>query len=289
MNSPNVVTNASAVDLEISVELTEDGQASKILGQTLSNELPVGDPVLLSGPDLLFRKLPSVALDASGSFLVVWEEENEAGADDIVAARFNSDLEPLGPPLVLNDTTEGQQAEPWASGDDSGDTVVAWTNYSENDVIAGDIYVKVLDSFGQPVGSEVLVSTDNDGNQSLPQVQMDGNGGFVVAWTSEPPLDNLDVVPPPDESADFSVAKAAPAVRENKGGVYFRVFGADGRPRGPERRVSSGNPGQDRLSHLEVHRRGGFKIRWREFDATGRDLGEREQEHDQDGNSIGRN
>jgi hypothetical protein len=288
-NSPNAFASNSTVDLLTSVEISEDGQSSTIWGQILSDGLPIGDPIPLSGPDLLFRKLPSAVFDASGNFLVVWEEENEAGTDDIVLARFDSSLEPLGPAFVLNDTLEGQQAEPWASGDDSGDTVVAWTNYSEDDAIAGDIYVKRLDSFGQPVESETLVSAENEGNQSLPQVQMDGDGGFVVAWTSEPPIDNLDVVPPPDESSDFSVAKAAPAVRKNKGGVYFRVFGADGRPRGPERRVSSGNPGQDRLSRLEVHRHGGFKIRWREFDTSGSDKGEREQEHDQDGKSVGEN
>lgn len=282
-NSPHATAGVSALDLVADIELSEDGQMSTVVGQVLLDGLPQGNPTPLSSPDFLFRKLPSAARDTSGNFLVAWEEESEAGTDDIVAIRVKSLLEPLGSPLVLNDTLDGQQAEPWASSDDSGDTVVAWTSYSEDDVIAGDIYVKTLDSFGQPVGSEVLVSTDNEGNQFLPQVQMDGDGGFVVAWTSEPPLENLDVVPP-DESSDFSVAKAAPADRKNKGGVYFRVFGADGRPRGPERRVSSNNPGQDRLSHLAVRRHGGFKIRWRELDATGRDLGEREQEHDQDGN-----
>lgn len=287
-NSPNMIASNFTVDLETSVEISDDANASRIIGQTLVNGSPLGEPTELSGPDLLFRKLPSTALDVAGNFLVVWEEENEAGSDDIVAARFNLNLEILGPPLVLNDTTDGQQAEPWASGDASGDTVVAWTSYSEEDAIAGDIYVKVLDSSGQPVGSEILVSTENEGNQSLPQVQMDGEGGFVVAWTTEPPVENLDVVPP-DESADFSVAKAAPTVREKQSGVYFRIFGADGRPRGPERRVSSGNPGQDRLSRLEVHRHGGFKIRWRELDATGSDRGEREQEHDHDGNPVGGN
>jgi hypothetical protein len=72
-----------------------------------------------------------------------------------------------------------------------------------------------------------------------------------------------------------------------KSGVYYRVFGANGRARGPERRVDSGNPGRDRLSRIEVHRHGGFKIRWRSFDAAGRDQGEREEEHDQNGNPSG--
>jgi hypothetical protein len=236
----------------------------------------------------LFRKLPSAALDASGNFLVVWEEENATGTDDIVAARFNSSMEPIAPPFLLNDTTDGQQAEPWVSGDASGDTVAVWTNYSEDDEIAGDIYGKVLDSSGQPAGSEFLISTDNQGNQSMPQVQMDGDGGFVVAWTRDPPGDTLDVIPPGDgDPTNASAETSTGARQEKKSGVYYRVFGANGRARGPERRVDSGNSGRDRLSRLEVRRHGGFMIHWRAFDAAGRDQGEREQEHDHDGNPSG--
>jgi hypothetical protein len=286
-NSSNVVANASTVDLEPDVKLSEDGQSSTVTGQVSRNGLPMGDPIPLSGTDLRFRKLPSAALDAAGNFLVVWEEENGDGTDDIVAARFNSRMEPLGPALTLNDTTDGQQAEPWVSGDDSGKTVAVWTSYSEDETIAGDIYGKVLDSSGQPAGTEFLVSTDNQGNQSMAQVQMDGDGGFVVAWTAEPVGDSLDVIPPGGESTAISAGTAKAAGPDKKRGVYYRIFGGNGQARGPERRVDSGNQGQDRLSGLEVHRHGGFRIRWHEFDATGQDQGEREQEHDRDGNPSG--
>ena len=279
-NSPGIVAS-SAVDLETGVELSDDGQTSTIAGQLLQNGLARGDPISLSGPDQLFRKLPSAALDVSGNFLVVWEEENSAGTDDIVAARFNSRLEPLGPPFLLNDTTDGQQAEPWVSSDDSGNTVAVWTSYSEDEELAGDIYGKVLDRSGQSTGPEFLVSTDKQGNQFMPQVQMVGDGGFVVAWTEEPSGD------PPGELTSASVGAEQTAARGKQGGVYYRAFGSDGRSRGPERRVDSDNRGQDRLSRLEVHRDGRFKIRWRAFDAAGRDQGEREQEHDRDGNSSG--
>jgi hypothetical protein len=159
-NSPNIAFGGSSVNLETGVELSEDGQTSAITGLVSHNGLLAGNPVPLSGPDLLFRKLPSAALDAAGNFLVVWEEENAAGTDDIIAARFNSRLEPLGSPFVLNDTLDGQQAEPWISGDDSGNIAAAWTSYNEDDELAGDIYAKVLDSSGEPVGTEFLVSTD---------------------------------------------------------------------------------------------------------------------------------
>jgi Protein of unknown function (DUF4038) len=281
-NSPNIVASGSSVDLNADVEISDDGQTSVITGQLSRNGLPMGGLVPLSSSDLLFRKLPSAALDAAGNFLVAWEEENTAGTDDIMAAWFNSRLEPFGSPFVLNDTTDGQQAEPWVSGDDSGNTIAVWTSYSDDDEIAGDIYGKMFDSSGQPMGPEFLISTDNLGNQFLPQVQMDGDGGFVVAWNEESSSDN---------SSDSSISAGIPAKTLSPrvtGGIYYRVFGADGNPRGTERRVDSDNPGQDRLSRLEVHRHGGFTIRWHARDASGNDQGEHEQGCDRDGNPEGR-
>lgn len=279
-NSPNIVASYS-IDLQTDVQISDDGQTSTIIGQISRNGWVRGEPIPLSGPDQLFRKLPSAALDAEGNFLVVWEEENSAGTDDIFAARFNSLVEPLGSPFLINDTTDGQQAEPWISGDDSGDTVAVWTSYSEDEELAGDIYGKVLDSSGQPIGPEFLVSIDSQGNQFMPQVQMVGDGSFVVAWTEEPSGD------PTGELTAASAETAKIAGRRKEGGVYYRVFGYGGRSRGPERRVDSGSQRQARLSRLEVHRDGGFKIRWHEVDAAGHDQGEREQEHDRDGDPKG--
>lgn len=278
-NSP-IVASSTSFDLEPGITLSDDGQTSTITGQLIRSGLPRGGAVALSGSSAAFRKLPSVALDAASNFLVAWEEENADGTDDIVAARFDAQLTPLGAPFVLNDTIEGQQSEPWVSGDDSGNTVAVWTNYSDDDTIAGDIYGKVLDSSGAPLGSEFLISTDNLGNQIMPQVQMEGGGEFVVAWTEDPTGD------PPPSSLVAGIAKAR-ALSKAKGGVYYRVFGSDGHPHGSVRHVDTGNPGQDRLSRIETQPHGGFKLHLRSFDAGGHDLGEHEQDCDRDGNPTG--
>ena len=278
-NSPKIVANTSSADLEPDVDISDDGQTSTIIGQLSRNGLRVGGPVPLSGSDLLFRKLPSAALDAGGNFLIAWEEENAAGTDDIMAARFDPRLEPLGLPFMLNDTVDGQQAEPWVSGDDSGNTVAVWTSYSEDEQIAGDIYGKVMDSSGQPLGSELLISTDNQGNQFMPQVQMDGDGGFVVAWNEEAPDDLSD-----QSSLTTGTVLAKASASRVMGGVYYRIFGADGRPRGDARRVDGSNPGQARLSRLEVHRHGGFTIRFHGRSASGQNDGEHSREYNRDGN-----
>lgn len=278
------LTTVPGIDLLTDVAFSDDGQTSVITGQVWSDGLPVGDPVPLSGPDLLFRKLPSATLDADGNFFIAWEEENPAGTDDIVGARFDSSLEPLEPPFFLNDTTDGQQSEPWVSSDDSGMIVAVWTSYSEDEEIGGDIYGKVFDSLGDPLGPELLVSSDTLGNQFMPQVQMDGDGGFVIAWTAQPPSDPTVVSDDPTTlSVSAGVRSTKAAARKKTGGVYYRVYGAAGRPHGVERHVESGNSGQDSLRKLEVHRHGGFKILWHEVDSNGVDQGDHEQEYGQDG------
>jgi hypothetical protein len=278
-NSP-IVASGSAVDLELGVALSDDGQTSTITGLTIRNGLSLGGGFPLSGTNAAFRKLPSAALDAAGNFLVAWEEENADGTDDVVAARFDNKLRPLGSLFVLNDTTEGQQSEPWVSGDDSGNTVAVWTNYSDDDTIAGDIYGKVLDSSGAPLGPEFLISTDDLGNQIDPQVQMEGGGDFVVAWTEDATGD------PPPGSLVAGAAKAR-TLAKTRGGVYYRVYGSDGQPRDAARHVDTGNPGRDRLSRIEPQRHGGFRLHVRSFDAGGHDLGEHEEDCDREGNPIG--
>jgi len=282
-NAPNLAT-APSIDLLTDVDFSDDGQTSVITGQIWSDGLPVGIPVPLGGPDLLFRKLPSATLDAAGNFFIAWEEENPSGTDDIVGGRFDSSLEMLEPPFFLNDTMDGQQSEPWVSSDASGMIVAVWTSYSEDEEIGGDIYGKVFDSVGDPLGPELLVSSDTLGNQFMPQVQMDGDGGFVIAWTAEPPSD-LTVVPddPTTLSASAGVRSPKAAARKKAGGVYYRVYGANGRPHGVEKHVESGNSGRDSLRKLEVHRHGGFKILWHEVDSNGVDQGDHEQEYGQDG------
>jgi len=111
---------------------------------------------------------------------------------------------------------------------------------------------------------------------------MDGDGGFVVAWTDE------SADSPPSQALAANTAKAE-RLSGTKRGVYYRLFNADGQPRGASRHVETGNAGQDRLSRLEVKRHGGFKLHWRSVDATGHDQGEHEQDCDREGNPTGGN
>lgn len=273
-NSP-VVAGPLMVDLEPDVVISEDGLSSTIVGQASRNGLDIRESIRLSGLEPRFRKLPSAALDAAGNFLVAWEEESDAGTDDIVAARFDSRLKSLGEPFLLNDTTAGQQAEPWVSGDDSSQLVVVWTSYSEDDKIGGDIYGKLIDKDGAPINREFLITVENQGNQFLPQVQMIGGGKFVVSWTEDT-----------GSGSEKSLDGTSSAVKgERSSGVYYRVFAADGRPRGPQHRVDTGNR-RARLSRLEAHPHGGFTIHWRESDARGRERGERARKHDSNGYPV---
>src|SRR6185436_13069465 len=69
---------------------------------------------------------PSIAADASGNFVVVWESYGEDGSNvGVFGRRFDSGGGPLGPSFRVNSYTTGIQAKPRIATDGSG-FVVVW-------------------------------------------------------------------------------------------------------------------------------------------------------------------
>ncbi len=88
----------------------------------------------------------------------------------------------------VNQTTDDVQttkgADRCVATDDAGDYVVAWVGYSNGQA---DVYVRLYNADGTPRSAEMLVTKSNydkTTDQTQPSVAMDGDGDFVVAWTS---------------------------------------------------------------------------------------------------------
>ncbi|MDA0282855.1 MAG: DUF4347 domain-containing protein [Planctomycetota bacterium] len=69
---------------------------------------------------------PSVAMDSSGNFVVVWEGSAPGDANGIHAQRFNAAGTKVGTEFTVNDTTTGTQSEPSVAMNSSGQFVVVW-------------------------------------------------------------------------------------------------------------------------------------------------------------------
>ncbi|PXW89991.1 cadherin domain-containing protein, partial [Nitrosomonas sp. Nm84] len=118
----------------------------------------------------------SVAMDANGNFVSVWES-----AGDIYGQRYNSAGTAQGSEFVIanNAANEGLANVTMNS---SGAFVVTWERGLGTADI--DIYARIYNSSGTAVGSEFLVNETTIYDQSNAKVAMDASGNFVVAWES---------------------------------------------------------------------------------------------------------
>ena len=121
------------------------------------------------------QKFPSVAMDAVGSFVIVWQSDRNGVGDDIVGRAFNADgspaISPLAGEFVVNDTITGDQRFPDVSMNLSGETyVVTWSSSQHTDDQSGyGVYTK---TFNRITATEQSVRYEYDGvTVDIPDLQ----------------------------------------------------------------------------------------------------------------------
>ncbi|MCA9145020.1 MAG: DUF4347 domain-containing protein, partial [Planctomycetales bacterium] len=112
----------------------------------------------------------SVAVDANGDFVVVWEGDG-AGGYDIYGRRFDSAGMALGNEFQISVTTP--DGEPAVAIADDGRFVVVWDD-------SVGIRARLYEANGNPASAELVVHSESFAGESA--VAMDANGNFVVVW-----------------------------------------------------------------------------------------------------------
>ena len=110
------------------------------------------------------QKLPSVAMDANGDFVVVWQSYGSSDTDtdiwSIEAQIFASDGSAVGSEFQVNTYTTGWQWEPVVATDTDGDFVVVWTNMpSDGTSIRARQYLVTVFADGFESGNTTAWST----------------------------------------------------------------------------------------------------------------------------------
>jgi hypothetical protein len=149
------------------------------------------------GPEVLVNSFTtgrqgpaSVAMDADGDFVVVWESQGQDDPSDtsfyglgIFAQRFDAAGVAQGPEVQVNTATAGAQRIPSVAMDADGDFVVTWQGPLQDAGGYGygyGVFAQRFDAAGAPEGGETPVGTG--GFLGLPGTAMDADGDFVVAW-----------------------------------------------------------------------------------------------------------
>jgi hypothetical protein len=163
----------------------QDGSSDGVFGQRYaSSGSPVGPEFRVNTFTTDFQDFPSVASDASGKFVVVWDSFGQDGSSTgIFGQRFASYGSPVGPEFRVNTFTTDVQQGPAVTFDTAGNFVVVWNGYGQ-DGFYGGIFGQRYASSGAPVGSEFRVNTYTTQSQSSAAVASDTSGNFVVVWES---------------------------------------------------------------------------------------------------------
>ncbi len=130
------------------------------------------------------QRVPSVAMDADGDFVVTWTSNGQDGDFyGIYAQRYNAAGVTQGSEFHVNTFKLNNQFNPSVAMDADGEFVVTWQSIFQDGDFYG-IYAQRYNAAGVTQGSEFRVNTFTTSSQSRPSVAMDADGDFVVAWQS---------------------------------------------------------------------------------------------------------
>jgi|GEM_PF-2121908 len=127
---------------------------------------------------------PSIALNASGAFIITWNgRDNEDNG--IYAQRFSASGTALGAAFLVNGNQVKEQKNPDIALWDDGSFTIVWESLeqfaSDSDY---DIYVQRFDATANKIGTEFLVNIYTQDAQDKPSISKFANGSFIIAWSS---------------------------------------------------------------------------------------------------------
>jgi hypothetical protein len=146
----------------------------------------------------------------------------------------NKAISPLHPGLIeqVNTVVFDGHSEASVAFSEDGTNVVCWQQG-----FPADIYARIYNGHGTPLGSEFLVNTFTSGAQFTPEVAIDSAGNFVIVWVSQPQDGSL-------------------------GGIYGQRFNRLGTPQGSEFQINFETLGHQNSPKISMAPDGTFVVVW---------------------------
>lgn len=149
-----------------------------------------GPQIVAAGPETpvgTFTKgsqsTPSIASDAAGNYVMVWNSINQDGDQGgIYGRRYNAAGNPLGAEFQINETTVGSQSRPQIAMNSSGRFIVTWDGSGTGDADLG-VFARIYNPSGVPATGAFAVPAELAGTQTNSSVGIDSAGNFVIAWS----------------------------------------------------------------------------------------------------------
>ena len=234
---------------------------------------------------------PSVAVAASGDFVIVWGSYQDGQQCGIFLQRFSSAGTRLGGELQVNVVTLGAQFRPAVAAQVGGGFVVVWSTAGQ-DAEGRGTFARLFSSAGAALAGEFRVSTFTP-NDALPDpaVAADADGDFVVTWMSsqDGSFDSVmgrrfssagvaltgeiqinavtldfqrKAMVASEGDGDFIVTWHSTAQDGSGIGVFARRFSSAGTAPAIEQQVNDFTPGDQSFPSVDTASSGSFVVAW---------------------------
>ena len=267
----------------------------------------------------LFGGPRSVASDASGNFVMVWDSFLQDGSGwGIYAQRFDATGAKAGAEFQVNSTTANNQVYSSVAMATNGNFLVTWTSTPDAGGDTG-VYAQLYNAAGTAIGGQLLVNTTTTGRQQWSSAAFDDSGNSLVTWASAAQDGSgygiyaqrfnatgsmlggefqVNTTTASDQLYP-SVAMAAngnfvetwtSAAQDGSGtGIYAQRFDAAGTKLGAEFRVNATTANDQLYSRVATDASGNFVIVWQSASQDGGSTGVYAQRYDAAGTALGAN
>jgi len=162
----------------------QDGSRYGVFGQRFDNAGGKrGGEFRVSTTTSGYQFHPSIAIDATGGFVVVWSSGGYPGGFGVFGQRFDAAGSKQGTEFPVSSSTTDPNPFSRISSDASGNFVVTW-NEANRDGDGIGVVGQQFDGAALKRGPEFQVNSFSTGTQGYPEIRMDRKGNFVVTWQS---------------------------------------------------------------------------------------------------------
>ena len=260
------------------------------------------------------QRIPALANAPDGGFFVVWTSSQASGTDtsgySVQGQRYASGGAPQGGQFQVNSYTTGAQLAASVSSAPDGGFLVVWSSQGSPGVDASGSSVQGqrYASDGSSVGTQFQVNSYATGSQTDPAAAFEGDGDFIVTWTSAGSFGN-DGIGSSVQARRFSSSGAAAGaefqvnsytandqagtavatrsagdfvvVWESRGSsgdtsswsVQGQRYGSDGSPQGAQFQVNSYTAYGQLDASVRVTSPSQFVVTWHGYGSAGNDTG----------------
>ncbi|MFO0905951.1 MAG: calcium-binding protein [Pirellulales bacterium] len=133
------------------------------------------------------QRIPSVAVDAAGRYLVTWQSQHQDGFSwGIFGRQYAADGTPLTGELQVNSRVSGPQTSASVAANAAGNAVVTWlgNDAAHHPTVFGQRYDLAAPAEESAVGRELSLAGYHVIEETPPAAAMNAMRESVVAWTS---------------------------------------------------------------------------------------------------------